>query len=158
MCKGIPFTAKISALAGMELGMARSAGQRFTYSYRGSKAEIIMRPGKGKISRRGYFSLLTSSFYQYNWPSSPPSLISQANIPKSWELWRWRHPQAWIFSFNPLNGWMDNLRFYVVVFFSFFFYIIPVISGRWEEDNIKLCAMEPLLDLYMYFMHQVKRR
>ena len=30
-----------------------------------------------------------------------------------------------------------------------FFYIIPVISGRWEEDNIKLCAMEPLLDMYM---------
>ena len=38
---------------------------------------------------------------------------------------------------------MDNLRFYG--FFSFsFFYIIPVISGRWEKDNIKLCAMEPL--------------
>ena len=68
--------------------------------------------------------------------------------------------QAWIFSFNPLNGWMDNLRFYGVFFFFLFFssYIIPVILGRWEEDNIKLCAVEPLLDLYMSFMYQVRRR
>ena len=36
VCNGIPFTFEISALAGMELGMARLAGQRFTYSYRGS--------------------------------------------------------------------------------------------------------------------------
>ena len=62
--------------------------------------------------------------------------------------------QAWIFSFNPPNGWMDNLRFYgggggVNIFL--------VTSGRWEEDNIKLCEMEPLLDLYMYFMYQVRR-
>ena len=70
--------------------------------------------------------------------------------------------QTWIFSFNPLNIWMDNLRFYVVFIFLFFFlfliYIIPFISRRWEEDNIKLCAMELLLDLYMYFMYQVRRR
>ena len=62
--------------------------------------------------------------------------------------------QAWIFSFNPLNGWMENLRFYVV----FLFNIIPVILGRWEDKNIKLCATEPLLDLYMYFMYQVRGR
>ena len=39
-----------------------------------------------------------------------------------------------------------------------FFYIIPIISGRWEVDNIKLCAMEPLLDLYMYYLCQVRGR
>ena len=32
----------------------------------------------------------------------------------------------------------------------FFLNIIPIISRRWGEDNIKLCAMEPLLDLDMY--------
>ena len=40
----------------------------------------------------------------------------------------------------------------------FFLNITPVISGRWEEDNIKLFAMEPLLDLYMYFMYQARER
>ena len=61
--------------------------------------------------------------------------------------------------------WMDGqlaiLRFFFCFFFFcffFFFYIIPVISGRWEENNIKLCAVEPLLDLYMYFMYQVRRK
>ena len=49
---------------------------------------------------------------------------------------------------------MDNLRFYGV----FLFDIIPDKSGRLEEDNIKLCAMEPLLDLYMYFMYKVRGR
>ena len=45
---------------------------------------------------------------------------------------------ALIFSFNPRNGWVDNLRFYVFFFFFFvFFNIIPVISGRWEEDKYK---------------------
>ena len=64
--------------------------------------------------------------------------------------------QAWMFSFNPPNGWMNNLQFYGV----FPFNIIPVISGRLEEDNIKLCAMGPLFDLYMYmyFMYQVRGR
>ena len=64
--------------------------------------------------------------------------------------------QAKIFAFNPPNGRMDNLPFYGV----FLFNIIPVISGRLEEDNIKLCAMEPLFDLnmYMYFMYQVRGR
>ena len=51
--------------------------------------------------------------------------------------------QAWVFSFYPPSGWMDNLRIYGV-FFSFicFFNVIPVMSGRREEDNIKLCAMD----------------
>ena len=62
--------------------------------------------------------------------------------------------QAWIFSFNPPNVWMDNLRFYRV----FLFNIIPVISGQLEEDDIKLSAMEPLFDLYMHFMYQVRER
>ena len=39
-----------------------------------------------------------------------------------------------------------------------FFNIITVISGRRVEDNIKLCAMEPLFDVYMYFMYQLRRR
>ena len=43
--------------------------------------------------------------------------------------------QAWIFSFNPRNGWVGNLRFYGFFFFVFVFNIIPVISGRWEEDK-----------------------
>ena len=41
--------------------------------------------------------------------------------------------QAWILSLNPRNGWMDKLRFYVVLFFN----IVPVLSGRWEEDKYK---------------------
>ena len=36
VCKGITFTVETSALAGMELGMARLEGQRFNYSYRGA--------------------------------------------------------------------------------------------------------------------------
>ena len=119
MCKGIPFTVEISAVAEMDLGMARLAVQRFTYSYRGSREEIIMRSGKGKISRHGYLFLLTSSFYEYNWLSSPPSLISRVKIARRWELWGWSCIQTWIFSFNPLNGWMDNFRFYVVSLISF---------------------------------------
>ena len=47
-----------------------------------------MRHGKGKISRRGYFSLITYSFYQYSWLFSRPSLISQVKIARRWELWR----------------------------------------------------------------------
>ena len=97
-----------------------------------------MRPGKGKISRRGYFYLLTSSFYQYNWLSSPSSLVSQVTIARRWELWDWGCSQAWIFSFNPPNGWMDNLRFYGV-FFVFF----NIISYQDDGNKIfiKLCAM-----------------
>ena len=34
---------------------------------------------------------------------------------------------------------MDDLRFYVL------FNSISVISGRWADDNERLCAMEPCL-------------
>ena len=37
--------------------------------------------------------------------------------------------------------WMDDLRFYVL------FNSISVISGRWADDNDRLCAMEPRLRL-----------
>ena len=60
--------------------------------------------------------------------------------------------QAWIFSFNPRNGWVDNLRVYVFL----------ILFQSYQDDgtkiNIKLCAMEPLLDLYMYYMYQVRGR
>ena len=36
---------------------------------------------------------------------------------------------------------MDDLRFYVL------FNCITVISGRWADDNERLCAMEPHLQL-----------
>ena len=39
------------------------------------------------------------------------------------------------------DGWMDDLRFYVL------FNSISVISGRWADDNERLCAMEPRLRL-----------
>ena len=37
------------------------------------------------------------------------------------------------------NGWMDDLQLYVL-FNSF-----SVISGRWVDDNERLCAVEPRL-------------
>ena len=40
-----------------------------------------------------------------------------------------------------MDGWMDDLRFYVL------FNIISVISGRWANDNERLCAMEARLRL-----------
>ena len=49
----------------MELGMARLAGQRFSYSY--IKVWVLLPPN---------FFVLS----QYNWLSSPPSLISQVKI------------------------------------------------------------------------------
>ena len=38
-----------------------------------------------------------------------------------------------------MAGWMDDLQFYVL------FNSISVISGRWADDNERLCAMEPRL-------------
>ena len=62
-------------------------------------------------------------------------------------MWGWGGGiQARIFSFNKPSGWMDNLQFY-----GFFFNIIPVISGRREEDKIKLYVMEPLFFLAHVF-------
>ena len=43
-------------------------------------------------------------------------------------------------SYSKLHwyGWMDDLRFYVL------FNSVSVISGRWADDNERLCAMEPV--------------
>ena len=51
--------------------------------------------------------------------------------------------QAQIFSFNPRNGRVDNLRFYI------FLIIFQSYQDDGKKINIKLCVMEPLLDLYM---------
>ena len=67
-----PIYVEISALAGMELGMARMASA-LTTATEAPRRKQLCRPGKGKISRGGYFFLLTSSFYQCNWLSSPLS-------------------------------------------------------------------------------------
>ena len=39
------------------------------------------------------------------------------------------------------NGWIDDLRFKVI------FNSISVISGHWEGDNERLCAIKPRLRL-----------
>ena len=39
------------------------------------------------------------------------------------------------------DGWMDDLLFYIL------FNSVSVISGRWEVDNERLCAMELCLGL-----------
>ena len=39
------------------------------------------------------------------------------------------------------NNWMDDLQVYVI------FNSISVISGRWSDDNERLCAMESRLRL-----------
>ena len=57
------------------------------------------------------------------------------------------------YSLLTLFKWMDRQLAILRCF-----YIIPAISGRWEKDNKKLCAMKLLLDLYMYFIYQVRRR
>ena len=44
-------------------------------------------------------------------------------------------------TFICLLGWMDDLRYYVI------FNSVSVISGRWEVDNERLCAMELRLRL-----------
>ena len=45
--------------------------------------------------------------------------------------------------------WMDDLRFYVL------FDSISVISGRWADDNERLCAMEPRLRLRRFRLERV---
>ena len=47
-----------------------------------------------------------------------------------------------------MGGWMDDLRFYVP------FNIISVISGRWADDNGRLHAMEPHLQLRRFCLEQ----
>ena len=43
-------------------------------------------------------------------------------------------------------GWMDDVRFYVL------FNSISVISGRWVDDNERLCAMELHLRLRRFHL------
>ena len=43
---------------------------------------------------------------------------------------------------------MDDLRFYVL------FNSISVISGRWADDNERLCAIEPRLRLRRFRLKQ----
>ena len=46
----------------------------------------------------------------------------------------------------PEDGWMDDLRFYVL------FNSISVISGRCLDDNERLCAMELCLRLRRFHL------
>ena len=53
-----------------------------------------------------------------------------------------RYQQLSVFIYNKCpNRWMDDLRFYVL------FNSISVISGQWDVDNERLCAMELPLPL-----------
>ena len=45
-------------------------------------------------------------------------------------------------------GWMGVLQFYIL------FNSISVISGQWADDNIRLCAMEPCLQLRRFRLEQ----
>ena len=47
-----------------------------------------------------------------------------------------------------MDGWMDDLQFYVL------FNSISVISGQWVDDNERLCAMEPRLQLRRFRLKQ----
>ena len=42
------------------------------------------------------------------------------------------------------DGWIDDLRLYVLL------NSISVITGRWEVENEKLCAMEPRFRLKIF--------
>ena len=55
-----------------------------------------------------------------------------------------RFENEWIAG-KAIDGWMDDLQFYVL------FNSITVISGRWEVDNERLCAMELRLRLRFSF-------
>ena len=44
----------------------------------------------------------------------------------------------------PITKWMDDWGFYVL------FNSILVISGQWADDNERLCAMEPCLQLRIF--------
>ena len=54
----------------------------------------------------------------------------------------------YLFFFIFFLRWLDDLRFYVL------FYSISVISGRWADDNERLCAMEPGLRLRIFRLEQ----
>ena len=53
---------------------------------------------------------------------------------------------------SGIDGWMDDLRFYV------FFNRISVISGRWADDNDRLCAMETILGLRRFRLERARTR
>ena len=99
-----------------------------------------MRLGKGKISGRGYFFLLTSSFNQYNWLFSPPSLISQVKIARRWELWRWgggEHPDLDIL-FKPtkyVDGQIAILRCCFFSSFFLFFFFFFILFQSYQDDG-----------------------
>ena len=68
----------------------------------------------------------------------PHRYISQVKIVRRWELWRWGGGwgcgvgnQAWIFSFNPLNGWIDNLQFYDFLY-------IYILFQSYQDDVKKI--------------------
>ena len=45
-------------------------------------------------------------------------------------------------------GWIDDLRLYVL------FNSMSVISGRWADDNERVCAMEPRKRLKRFRLEQ----
>ena len=49
-------------------------------------------------------------------------------------------------SIRIIDGWMDDLRFYVLL------NSISVISGRWLDDNERPCAMELRLRLRRFHL------
>ena len=46
-----------------------------------------------------------------------------------------------------LDGWMDDLQFYIL------FNSISGTSGKWADNNERLCAMEPHLWLRRFLLH-----
>ena len=96
-----------------------------------------MRPGKGKVSRRGYFFLLTSSFNQYNWLSSP---LSQVKIARRWEFTGWRasRPRYSLLT-HPMNGWTtcDFMEVFFIIIFFFKYYSSHIMTtGRREYKAV----------------------
>ena len=56
---------------------------------------------------------------------------------------------------HEMGGWTTcDIRFFF--FFFFFFVLFQSYQDDGKKINIKLCAME--LDLYMYYMYQVRGR
>ena len=47
-----------------------------------------------------------------------------------------------------MDRWMDDLRFYAL------FNSITVTSGRWADDNERLCTMEPRLRLKRFHIER----
>ena len=62
------------------------------------------------------------------------------------ELWFFISAHSLMMLYIGTNGWMDDLRFYVL------FNSISVISGRCLGDNERLCAMELRLRLRRFHL------